>query len=60
MTRPVVCKPKYSMTLLCSTAAPDCRTGQSKGRYLARVQSQSLLLWQTIEVSMKILTNGMN
>ena len=27
---PVVCKPKYSMTSLCSTAAPDCRTGQTK------------------------------
>ena len=32
------------MTSLCSTAAPDCRTGQSKGRYCARIQSQLLLL----------------
>ena len=32
-TRPVVCKPKVSMTSLCLTAAPDCRTSQSKGGY---------------------------
>jgi hypothetical protein len=31
--RPVVCKPKVSMTSLCLTAAHDCRTGQTKGRY---------------------------
>ena len=28
-------KPKVNMTSLCSTAAPDCHTGQSNGRYLA-------------------------
>ena len=36
------------MTALGSRAAPDCRTGQSKGRYRARVQSQSLSLFGTI------------
>ena len=42
----MVCKPKYSMTTLGSRAAPDCCTGQSKGRYCGRahVQSQSLSL----------------
>ena len=29
-------KPKVSMMSLCSTAAPDCHTGQSKGRYHKR------------------------
>ena len=29
-------KPKVRMTSLCSTEAPDCRTGQSKGRYRKR------------------------
>ena len=33
LMRPVVCKPKDSMMSLCSTAAPDFHTGQSKGRY---------------------------
>ena len=28
-----------SMTSLCSTAAPDCRTSHSKGRYCTRVPS---------------------
>ena len=32
-----------SMTSLGSRAAPDCRTGQSKGRYCARLQSYSLV-----------------
>ena len=35
-TRPVVCKLRVSMTSLCSTAAPNCNTGQSKGRYQTR------------------------
>ena len=35
-------KPKVSMTSLCLTAALDCHTGQSKGRY--REQEHSILL----------------
>ena len=34
--------PKVSMTTLCSTAAPDCGTNQSKGRY--RKQERSILV----------------
>ena len=30
-----VCKPKDVMMSLCLKAAPDCHTGQSKGRYRA-------------------------
>ena len=48
VTRPVVCKPKVSMTLLCSTAAPDCRTCQSKGRYCVRARSIPVVaVWPT-------------
>ena len=32
-------KPKVSMMSLCSTAAPDCCTGQSKGRYSEQYHS---------------------
>ena len=38
------------MTTLCSTAATDCRTGQSKGRYGARVQSYSFSLLDTCQL----------
>ena len=42
----VVCKPQVSITSLCSLAAIDCHTGQSKGGYheRARVQSYSFSL----------------
>ena len=43
-TRLVVCKPKVSMTSLCSTAAPNCHTGQSKGRYCMCARSILLIL----------------
>ena len=36
------------MTSLCLIAAPDCRTGQSKGRYCAQLHSQSLLLVEVV------------
>ena len=46
----VVCKHKVSVTSLCSTAAPDCSTGQSQGRYGARVQSYSIWLLDTCQL----------
>ena len=54
-TRPVVCKPKVSMTSLCLTAAPNCLTSQSKGKYFMRASKLYtpstlniyLILWHT-------------
>ena len=44
-------KPKVTMTSLCSTAAPDCRTGQSIGRYGKQESSILLVLvyWDNFE-----------
>ena len=46
-------KPKVSMTSLslCSTAALDCHTGQSKGRYRERERSILLVLVALIHVT---------
>ena len=40
-------KPKVSMTSLCSTAAPDCLTGHSKGRYGKESVQSSRSRWFT-------------
>ena len=47
----MVCKPKYSITALGLRAAPDCCTGQSKGRYHVSPRSVTVFVAEKLHKS---------